>query len=100
MKRTTIQTPTSQRSRSERSPSDALVQDCLDRLAVALTTGDSRAVATLWQTPALVLGDQADHAVASRQEVEAFFGNAKTQYNARGITDTRGDIQRLDWLTP
>ena len=27
------------------------------------------------------------------------FGGAKAQYNARGITDTRPDILRLDWVT-
>ena len=34
-----------------------------------------------------------------RGELQDVFGGAKAQYNARGITDTRPDILRLDWLT-
>jgi hypothetical protein len=100
MKRTPNPTRTGPPAAAGHSPGDALVQDCLDRLAQALTTGDTQAVATLWQTPALVLGEEDEHAVVSRQEVENFFSSAKAHYNARGVTDTRGDIQRLEWLTP
>lgn len=78
---------------------EAEVQRFLDRFARALTAGDGRTVATLWETPALVLGDTMARMVGSPQEVETFFGGAKQQYNQRGITGTRGDIQRLQWLT-
>ena len=30
---------------------------------------------------------------------EAFFASAKEQYNAKGIVDTRAEIQRIQWLT-
>jgi len=78
---------------------DAAVQDFLDRFAGALTAGDVATVASLWATPALVLGDPMAQVVGSRQEIEHFFGGAKDEYNKRGITGTRADIQRLEWAT-
>lgn len=75
------------------------VQDLLDRLARAMTSGDTRAAAALWEPPAFVIGDEQVMAVSSREEIEGFFDGAKEQYNAQGITDTRGEIQRLEWAT-
>ena len=71
----------------------------LERFARALTAGDGRTVAGLWETPALVVGDQQVIAVGSRGEVEQFFGGAKEQYNQQGIVDTRPEIMRLEWAT-
>jgi ketosteroid isomerase-like protein len=78
---------------------DVAVQDFLDRFAGALTAGDAATVASLWETPALVLGDEMAQVVGSRQEVERFFAGAKDEYNKRGISGTRADIQGLDWAT-
>jgi ketosteroid isomerase-like protein len=75
------------------------VQAMLDRFARAITAGDGRAAADVWETPALVVGDEQVMAVSSQQEVEQFFGSGKEQYNARGITDTRPEIVSLDWPT-
>lgn len=85
--------------RSDTGDGEAEIQEFLDRFARALTAGDGNTVATLWETPALVMGDEMVRAVASAKEVAAFFSGAKEQYNVRGITDTRGDIQRVQWLT-
>ena len=79
---------------------DADVQALLDRMAKALTAGDARTVASLWETPALVVGDEMLQAVQSTAELEKFFAGAKDQYNKMGITDTRADIVRLTWATP
>jgi hypothetical protein len=70
-----------------------------ERMGRALTAGDGPAIARMWDVPALVIGDQEVHAVATRKEVEQFFGGAKDQYNARGITDTRPEIAKLEWVT-
>jgi ketosteroid isomerase-like protein len=75
------------------------VQKLLDQMSRALTRGDGRAVAQLWETPALVLSDQGAHAVASSAEVEQFFAGAKDQYNQMGVVETRPEIQRLSWPT-
>lgn len=75
------------------------VQDFLDRFGRALTAGDGRTIASLWEVPALVIDDAGTRAVASAKEIEAFFGGAKEQYNEQGITDTRAEIVTLDWLT-
>jgi hypothetical protein len=75
------------------------VQQFLDRFARALTAGDGKTIARMWETPAFVLGDQEAIGVTSAAELEKFFGGARDQYNARGITDTRAEIQKLSWLT-
>jgi ketosteroid isomerase-like protein len=75
------------------------VQRFLDRFAQALVAGDGRTIARMWGTPALVVDDAAVQVIATQDEVERFFAGAKDQYNARGIVDTRADIERLDWPT-
>ena len=82
-----------------RPTGDADVQATLDGLAQALTSGDGAAAGGAWQAPALVLGDAHELAVSKPQEFEQFFGGARAQYNERGVTDTRADVQRLEWLT-
>ena len=71
----------------------------LDRYAHAITSGDARAIARMWGIPALVLSDHGVRTVSSSVEVEDFFAGAKEQYAARGIVDTRPDIQYVEWLT-
>jgi hypothetical protein len=78
---------------------DGGVQTFLDGFARALTTGDGKRIAGMWAVPALVVGDRAVQAVGSLHEVERFFGGAREQYHALGITNTRADIQKLEWLT-
>jgi hypothetical protein len=75
------------------------VQQLLDQFARALTAGEAGKVAALWETPALVMSDQAVQAVGATSEVESFFAGAKDQYNDMGITDTRPEIRRLTWAT-
>ena len=72
------------------------VQDLLDQLARALIAGDGEAVAALWETPAIAIGADGVHAVNSREEVAAFFGKGKAQYNAIGVTGTRADLLDLE----
>jgi hypothetical protein len=79
---------------------EADVQEFLDRMAKALTTGDGRTVASMWETPALVVGDELLQAPRSNAELEQFFSGAKDQYNRMGVTGTRADIVRLSWATP
>jgi ketosteroid isomerase-like protein len=82
------------------APEYDAVRALLVRLAQALTSGDGAAAASLWATPALVLGDEIALTVASSADIQDVFGGAKAHYNARGIAGTRPDILRLDWLTP
>ena len=89
------------RSRSPQSQPGAeeVIQRFFDRFARAVTSGDGRSVARMWAVPALVVGDTMVQAVGSLDQVEEFFGGAKEQYNAQGITDTRAELQRVEWLT-
>lgn len=78
-------------------PDDDLgVQAYLDRFAEALTAGDGEAIAAMWQAPAFVLGADMARVVNSSAEVAEFFGGAREQYNAMGVTDTKAEIVRLD----
>lgn len=75
------------------------VQDFLDRFATAITSGDAKTTAELWETPAFVIDERAAFAVSDAAEVEKFFAGSKDQYNAQGVTTTRAEIQDLDWVT-
>ena len=75
------------------------VQEFLDEMARALTSGDGEAAARLWSLPAVLVGDDLVEPVTSKEQLAKMFGGAKAQYNAIGITDTRGEIERLEWLT-
>jgi hypothetical protein len=76
-----------------------VVEDFLDRLARALTSGDGATIARMWNVPALVVSDQEVLPVTSSEQVAKFFGGAKQEYNARGVTGTRGEILNLQWVT-
>jgi ketosteroid isomerase-like protein len=81
-------------------PDDDLgVQAYLDRFAEALTEGDGEAIAKMWQTPAYVLGAEMARVVNTPEEVAEFFGGAREQYNAMGVTDTKAEIVRLDEIS-
>jgi hypothetical protein len=75
------------------------VQEFLHRFAWAITTGDGKAAATLWALPSLIISDTMVQTIMDRDELERMFGGAREQYNARGIHDTRGEIQRVEWLS-
>lgn len=85
--------------RAERASDYDAVRALLARLARALTSGDGKGAASLWATPAFVLGDDLALPVGSSADIQDVFGGAQAHYAARGIVDTRPDILRLDWLT-
>ena len=78
---------------------DAEVERLLEDLGHAVTAGDGKGAAELWAIPAMVLGDQDVRAVSSRDELARFFGNAKEEYTAQGVTGTRPEVRNLTWLT-
>jgi hypothetical protein len=76
------------------------VRHYFDAYARALTSGDGRAIAAMWELPALLMSDHGVRAVRNAEEIEKFFAGARGQYAARGIVDTRPDIHDIEWLTP
>jgi hypothetical protein len=72
------------------------VQEVLNKVARAVTSGDGKAMAKLWEVPAMVIGANMAMAINDSAEIEKFFGGAKAQYNERGITDTRAEIEDVD----
>lgn len=78
---------------------DDLIHDMLQRFARAFTRGDGPGAAACWEVPALVVADEGGRAVGSLDEVAAFFGGAKEEYNREGVTGTRVDVQRIEWQT-
>lgn len=65
----------------------------------AMATGDMQKVVSLWETPAMVIGEQETRALGSRTQVSAFFGPAKAHYNAEGASASRPDILNVHWAT-
>jgi hypothetical protein len=78
---------------------DGSIQEFLDRYAAALAAGDGKAIAALWEMPALVVDDHGVIPVGEAEEVERFFTAAHADYIARGITGARAEIVRLEWAT-
>lgn len=77
---------------------EAEVQTVLEELATAVTTGNGERAAECWAVPAFVIGDEHEQAISSLSGVEQFFGGAREIYNARGVGDTRPELQLLEWL--
>jgi hypothetical protein len=81
------------------SGNEEAIRTMLQRFARAFTSGDGPGAAACWEVPALVISDDGSRAVATLEEVGAFFGGAKEQYNAQGVTGTRADVQCIEWHT-
>lgn len=84
--------------KSDRHTAQREVQDTLDAIAAAVTSGDGAAVAALWETPAFILGPTMAETVTSTEELARFFASAKAQYNERGIVDTNAEILDEEWI--
>lgn len=93
------ETEAAERGQQRDLDDDAEVKQLLDQFARAITSGDGRAAARLWDVPALVISDEAIHSAGSLGEIERFFGGSKEQYNRLGIVDTRADVVHLEWVT-
>ena len=78
---------------------DSDVQKFLHRFASALTSGDGRAAAALWALPSIMIGNTSVQAIMDRNELERMFRNARDHDNAAGISDTRGEIRKVDWMS-
>ncbi len=83
----------------EVTPGRREIGHMLAAFAQALSLGDGRAVAALWEVPALLISDEGTRAVSSLDEVAMFFEGASKDYLARGVFGTRPEIQRLAWVT-
>jgi len=74
------------------------VERLLTKLCIAITSGDGHTAARLWEVPAYVLGENLAMPIATMDELAKFFGQARAQYNERGIVETRPQIQEEDWI--
>jgi hypothetical protein len=78
---------------------ESQITDLLERLGRAVSSVDVREIARLWETPAMVLGDQGAIAIADRAEIERHFTEAAKWYHERGLFSTRPEVERIDLLT-
>ncbi len=78
---------------------DLGIQEFLDALGEALTSGNTAAVVSMWEMPAFVIGDDMVEAIEERGELETMFAGARENYNARGVLDTAPEIIRVDEIT-
>jgi hypothetical protein len=77
----------------------AQVLELVERIGAALSAGDAKTLAGLWDLPALLLADQGARPVTAREEVEAFFERAIADYRSRGIFGTRGELNGFEPLS-
>jgi hypothetical protein len=93
-------TETGKPGKSKRKNSgDPELQEFFDRFTSALTAGDGKTVAEMWETPAYFIGDEMIRSEEDPREVEKFFGSAKEMYASKGITSTRAELGPVTWLT-
>ncbi len=70
----------------------AEVQDFLNQFADALTTGDGETVATLWETPALVIARDGVMDLDSPRQIAQWFGLARRHIGLPDLVD----LERID----
>lgn len=75
------------------------IQTFLERYGRAIGSGDLVGAAACWVVPALVLSDEGAIPVESRDEIEAFFGQAVAAYRSQGLVETRPEIERIEVLS-
>src|SRR5262249_39164389 len=75
------------------------VRHYFDVYAPPLTSGDREAIAAMRARPALRRNDRGARAVREAGGIQKLFAGGKGMYAARGIVDTRPDIQQIEWLT-
>jgi hypothetical protein len=78
---------------------DLGVIEFLEMFALSLTEGATDSIARMWETPALIIGDDAVHPITDRADLADMFAGAREHYNSAGVTDTRPEIIRLDEIT-
>ena len=78
---------------------DPALQEFFDRFTSALTNGDGKAIAQMWETPAYFIGDEMIRSEENPLEVEKFFGSAKEMYASKGISGTRAELGPVQWVT-
>jgi hypothetical protein len=81
------------------TPGRREVGHMLAAFAQAIMLRDARAVAALWEVPAIVVSDDGTRAVSSYEEVTMYFETTARKYDERGISGARAEIQRVSWLT-
>jgi hypothetical protein len=75
------------------------IEQMLERYGQALSTGDTQAILSCWEVPALVLSDQGAIAITDPAQIEAFFSQAASAYQAQGLLSTRPEVERIEMLT-
>lgn len=91
--------PRKQASNADGQGRDGAVREYMQNFARALSAGEGKTIAAMWDVPAFVLSDAGGKTVSSRDEVERFFSGAKEQYSARGIDEAIPQVQAVDWVT-
>lgn len=81
------------------APDDLGVQAFLEQFARAIRSQTSDELASLWEVPAFLIGEELAMNVEERREALEIFVAAREHYNAVGIVDTRPEIVRLDEIT-
>ncbi len=74
------------------------VVDLLEQFATAITKGDGDAAAELFDVPTFIIGDNVEFMTHDLDEIAAFMGKGKAEYNKRGVVGTNVDIIHLHFM--
>ena len=79
---------------------DTKINTLLKQLGDALTAGDTKAAATCFDTPALILSDSGATAIGTRKEVEQMFEGATSWSHSQGLVKTKPRGAKVRKLSP
>ena len=65
----------------------------------AMARGDTPAAVSMWETPAMIVGEQAVRILRSGNDMLGFFAQAKQHYNLEGAIASRPDVASIHWAT-
>lgn len=81
------------------NPTDEHLRRFLVRYGEALSAGDLKAISSCYAVPSLVLSDEGNVPIASREEIEAAFDGAAERYRAQGLVAVRPTLLASEALS-
>jgi len=75
------------------------VLQMLEKLGKAVSDGDLKTISASYGYPALVLSDEQVLLIESAEQVEGFFGQARSWYIERGILTAKPELLNLDRIS-
>lgn len=76
------------------------IGEMLERLGMAVSSGDLSGVSSCYAYPALFVSDEKTMVLDSAADLENAFSKGREWYLANGIAGTRAELENIEELTP